>query len=131
MNKSLTFLFLFIIGISSFSDELSDGSKKKLVIRAGIRSFIKESMYLKAVNGTIFFKYGDSVEEIKENQFIKIESRANKIFYQGKNIDEILTARGSLNSITAISKDGKNFRSYRGDFRFISIDNSNDCFFID
>jgi stage II sporulation protein D len=122
MIKKLIFIFLFIIGIQLFSNEISNGIKNKTVIRVGVKTLAKPSLYLKAIGGSIFFKYGENVEEIKEREFIKIECKNNRIFYLGKIVEEILTARGKAESITAISGDGKNYRKYRGDFKFIAKD---------
>src|SRR5574344_1465046 len=120
MNKKLICLLLLVIGNFIFADEISNGNTKKTVIRAGIKAFAKPSLYLKANKGAVFFKYGSKIEELKENEFIKIELKNNKIIYSGKNADEILTAKGSIQSIISLSVDGKNYRKYRGDFRFIA-----------
>lgn len=124
MVKKYIILFILLYSTISFSDELyTTDNMESIIVRAGIKSLSRDCMYLKAIAGPVFFKYGETIEEIKENEFIKLESKNGKISYKGKTSDEILTAKGGINSIAAISADGKNYRSYRGDFRFVIKEN--------
>lgn len=122
MIRKILALLLIIVGNYCFADEIYGDTKNNVIIRVGIKSLTSNIIYMKSNGGSTFFKYGENVDEIKENQVIKMECKGSQITYMGQKVDEILTARGSVASIGAISKDGKNFRTYRGDFKFIAKD---------
>lgn len=93
-------------------------------INVGITKYQASTVYAQIQGGSAFLKAGQTYVTLPTGTTITLTSSGGMVGYNGKLYAQVYLVKSSVLTLIGLSKDGKNFSSYRGDFLFI-IENGN------
>lgn len=120
MKKFLSVFIIILFNVFG-NGELNDSFGPLLKI--GITRFQSNKIFIKNENGVYSIGLDDKELVMEDKQIVSFQMNNGKICFEGNSYNEIPLKKIDPNTIFSISKDGKNFSRFRGEFLLKPIGN--------
>lgn len=120
-NSIIAFVFLFLSAFT-FGDEYSLNTFGP-VLKIGITRFKGKELFVKSENGSHKLLFDNKVVEVEAGRVSKITYKNGKFHYGNNEYSQVEIIKTDIFALFALSKDGKNYSRYRGEFLLEGIDN--------
>jgi len=124
--KKLCILFFLLLSVLTFSDtqdidfnNIIDNSLGQQ-INVGITRFQASTLYVRVQGGNAYLKAGQTYTTLQEGTTLTLTVNGAQVVYNGKSYSQIYLVKSSVLTLIGLSKDGRTFSRYRGDFDFLN-----------